>query len=70
MSHATQSENDTGQTAGSYLSRSTESRDDEHLHPLSDVLCYVKEYARQRPEVVALTCLGIGFLLGWKLKPW
>ena len=28
------------------------------------------EYARERPEVVALTCFAVGFVLGWKLKPW
>ena len=27
-------------------------------------------FAREQPEVTALTCLGIGFILGWKLKPW
>ena len=27
-------------------------------------------YARERPEVVALWALGIGFVLGWKMKPW
>ena len=31
---------------------------------------YVVEYARERPEVVALWAFGIGFCLGWKLKPW
>lgn len=36
-------------------------------HDLAD---YLKEYARQKPEVVALWCFGIGFILGWKLKPW
>ena len=35
-----------------------------------DVVDYLKEYAREKPEVVALWCLGIGFILGWKLKPW
>ena len=30
---------------------------------------YFKLYARERPEVVALWAFGIGFLLGWKLKP-
>ena len=40
------------------------------LHPLEDLANYLKEYARERPEVVALTCFGIGFILGWKLKPW
>lgn len=33
-------------------------------------VAFFKEYARQRPEVVALWCFGIGFILGWKLKPW
>jgi hypothetical protein len=32
----------------------------EHFH----------EYGRDRPGVVALWCVGIGFVLGWKLKPW
>ena len=27
-------------------------------------------YARERPGVVALWCVGLGFVLGWKLKPW
>jgi hypothetical protein len=32
----------------------------EHFH----------EYQRERPEVAALWCFGIGFVLGWKLKLW
>ncbi len=40
------------------------------LQPTVDVVDYVKEYAREKPEVVALWCLDIGFILGWKLKPW
>jgi hypothetical protein len=35
-----------------------------------DMVSYVREYARENPEAAALWCLGIGFLLGWKLKPW
>ena len=42
----------------------------ERLRPLDDLLEYLREYARERPEVVALTCFGVGFILGWKLKPW
>lgn len=30
----------------------------------------VRKYVRQNPESAALWCLGIGFVLGWKLKPW
>ena len=40
------------------------------LKPLDDMIEYLREYARERPEVVALTCFGVGFILGWKLKPW
>lgn len=40
------------------------------LRPSQDIVDYFKEYARQKPEVAALWCLGIGFILGWKLKPW
>jgi hypothetical protein len=34
------------------------------------LLDHLKEYAQEKPEVAALWCLGIGFILGWKLKPW
>ena len=42
----------------------------ERLTPSTDLVEYFRQYARERPEVVALWCLGIGFVLGWKLKPW
>jgi|GEM_PF-1020548 hypothetical protein len=35
-----------------------------------DVINYLTEYARQNPGYAALWCLGVGFVLGWKLKPW
>ena len=38
--------------------------------PCQDIGVCLRDYARQRPEVAALWCLGIGFVLGWKLKPW
>ncbi|MEQ8791386.1 MAG: hypothetical protein RIC55_34305 [Pirellulaceae bacterium] len=44
--------------------------DDDALQPVHDALCYLREFARQKPEIAALTCLGVGFFLGWKLKPW
>jgi hypothetical protein len=40
------------------------------LRPLEDFITYLREYTRERPEVVALACFSIGFILGWKLKPW
>ena len=35
-----------------------------------DIVDYVHEYARENPGYAALVCLGVGFILGWKLKPW
>jgi hypothetical protein len=40
------------------------------LHPREDLVDYVSQYAREKPEVIALWCFGVGFILGWKLKPW
>jgi hypothetical protein len=40
------------------------------LRPRQDLTEYLREYAKEKPEVVALWCFGIGFVLGWKLKPW
>ena len=40
------------------------------MDPKTDVVEYLRAYARERPEVAALWCFGIGFILGWKLKPW
>ena len=37
---------------------------------VDDLLDYFQKYARERPERLALVCLGVGFVLGWKLKPW
>lgn len=31
---------------------------------------HFRQFARERPEVVALWAFGIGFVLGWRLKPW
>jgi hypothetical protein len=27
-------------------------------------------YARENPDVIAICCFSLGFVLGWKLKPW
>jgi hypothetical protein len=42
----------------------------KRLRPSRDLLEYCRQYARQRPEVVALLCVGLGFVVGWKLKLW
>ena len=40
------------------------------LTPTEDAIDYLRAYARQQPEKAAMWCLGVGFVLGWKLKPW
>ncbi len=35
-----------------------------------DFVEYVEKYAREKPGIVALWCFGLGFIVGWKLKPW
>ena len=40
------------------------------LQPLADVQKYLSQYAKEKPEYCALGCLFVGFILGWKLKPW
>ncbi len=42
----------------------------ESLQPSDDIIEYLKCYARQNPGTAALWCFGIGFIVGWKLKPW
>jgi len=36
----------------------------------SDVVDHLKAYAREHPTAFGLWAVGIGFVLGWKLKPW
>ena len=36
----------------------------------NDIVEYLAEYAREKPGYAALCCIGVGFVLGWKLKPW
>jgi hypothetical protein len=37
---------------------------------VTDVTTFLRDYARENPESAALWCFGIGFVMGWKLKPW
>jgi len=37
---------------------------------LEDLQAYFRAYARERPATVAVACLAVGFVLGWRLKPW
>jgi hypothetical protein len=44
--------------------------EDQRLPAAEAAWAGLREYARDYPEVVALWAFGIGFILGWKLKPW
>lgn len=37
---------------------------------LENTLESVEAYAREKPWEFGLWMLGVGFVLGWKLKPW
>lgn len=37
---------------------------------VKDLIETATDYVRKNPESAALWCFGIGFVLGWKLKPW
>jgi hypothetical protein len=60
-------------TSTAYRSGETRTQSHESMqqHDMGrDLIDYLREYAREKPEVAALWCFGIGFILGWKLKPW
>ena len=40
----------------------------EHL--THDAIDRLTAYARENPMTFGLCALGVGFVLGWKLKPW
>jgi hypothetical protein len=40
---------------------------EETIHSMVDC---IEDYARAKPLPFALWSFGIGFALGWKLKPW
>lgn len=35
-----------------------------------EALGWLEDYAREHPTSFGLWAFGIGFVLGWKLKPW
>ncbi len=50
--------------------RRSEAGAEAAMKPSEDIFEYLTTYAKQKPDVAALWCFGIGFVLGWKLKPW
>lgn len=62
--YAARTENQTSIPMSSGLASASEPQ------PVPDLIDYVTDYAKKKPEVAAMWCFGIGFVLGWKLKPW
>ncbi len=63
------SQNSTTQSQDQYRSPA-EAAGDERLSATEAAVECLAQYSRERPEVVAMWAFGIGFVLGWKLKPW
>ena len=43
----------------------------ERGQPLPEPLThYLGQYAKANPSAAALWCFAIGFIVGWRLKPW
>ena len=70
MATQAQSRNEQRSDGGMQRSQRQGNQGENALQPFDDLYKYFQEYARERPDVVALWCFGIGFVLGWKLKPW
>jgi hypothetical protein len=43
---------------------------DHELTATEAAWALLRQYAKERPEVVALWSFGLGFVLGWKLRIW
>ena len=37
--------------------------------PANDLFGLLRDYAREKPDVTAVWCFGLGLIVGWKLKP-
>lgn len=36
----------------------------------SDLVYHLKRFAEENPTSAAMWCFAVGFVVGWKLKPW
>lgn len=77
--HATRTPHETTdaqQRAQEILSRAADSAALQARHagehfvgePAKDLLGAMKAYAKQKPDVVALWCFGLGAWVGWRLR--
>jgi hypothetical protein len=45
-------------------------RERESAANTNDLVYHLKQFAEENPSSAALWCFVIGFIVGWKLKPW
>lgn len=57
-------------TGSAKRSKAMTSANGAEKQPIDDFVEYWKEYAKEKPEIAAMWCFGLGFVIGWKLKPW
>jgi hypothetical protein len=60
----------TKESAVSESKAEPQGRPEDLAEAAKSVFEHFREYGREQPEILALWCFGIGFVLGWKLKPW
>ena len=53
-----------------YVTKSCESTGEDFYDMVAEVSSSCQKYCMRRPQVVAGAVFAIGFVLGWKLKPW
>lgn len=58
------------QTADSLATGARDATEHYVTEPAKDLLGLAKEYARDKPEVACAWAFGLGFIVGWKMKPW
>ncbi|RIK88577.1 MAG: hypothetical protein DCC67_00570 [Planctomycetota bacterium] len=61
---------ETGGLTGGWTSEFQPHRSAESQISGQQIVDALRQYARERPETVALWAFGLGFVLGWRLKPW
>jgi hypothetical protein len=42
----------------------------EQQSPAQNLVDHLTQFCKENPATAAAWCFGIGFVLGWRLKPW
>ncbi len=62
--------NDIQNSQGQSDRANVESTGEDFYDLVSEVSTSCQRYCASRPRVVAGAIFGLGFIIGWKLKPW